>query len=72
MIWAGTNYGRVVGNVVNRTATYLSASTTTQTYACTVRPYINAMIDDITSTLRHVNKTVWMQDNNQEGHPLKF
>ena len=30
------------------------------------------MVDSITSALSYVNKTVWMIDNNQRGHPLKF
>ena len=72
MISAGANYGRGIGEIVNRRATYLGASTTTQTFLRAVKPYGNAMIENITSTLSHVNKTVWMLDNNQRGHPLKF
>ena len=72
MISAGANYGRGIGEIVNRRATYLGASTTTQTFLRTVRPFGNAMIENITATLSHVNKTVWMLDNNQRGHPLKF
>ena len=30
------------------------------------------MIGNITATLSHIDKTVWMLDNNQRGHPLKF
>ena len=72
MISVGANYGRGIGEIVNRRATYLGASTTTQTFLRTVRPFGNAMIENITATLSHVNKTVWMLDNNQRGHPLKF
>ena len=72
MISAGANYGRGIGEIVNRRATYLGASTTTQTFLRSVKAYGDAMIDSITSTLSHVNKTVWMLDNNQRGHPLKF
>ena len=60
------------GEIVNRRATYLGASTTTQTFLRSVKPYGNAMVESITSTLSHVNKTVWILDNNQRGHPLKF
>ena len=72
MISAAANYGRGIGEIVNRRATYLGASTTTQTFLRSVKPYGSTMIDNITSKLSQVNKTVWMLDNNQRGHPLKF
>ena len=71
-ISSGANYGRDIGEIVNRGATYLGASTTTQTFLRIVRPYGNTMIDNVTETLRSRHKTVWMLDNNQRGHPLKF
>ena len=61
-----------IGEIVNQRATYLAASTTTHTFLRTVNPFGNAMIDNITATLMHLNKTVWMLDNNQRGHSLKF
>ena len=72
MISAAANYGRGIGEIVNRRATYLGASTTTQTFLRSVKPYGITMIDNITSTLSRVNKTVWILDNNQRGYPLKF
>ena len=72
MISAGANYGRGIGEIVNRRATYLGASTTTQTFIRTVRPFGDAMTANVTKTLEQVDKTVWMLDNNQRGHPLKF
>ena len=72
MISSGANYGRGVGEIVNRRATYLGASTTTRTFLKTVRPYGDQMIERVTETLSNCNKTVWMLDNNQRGHPLKF
>ena len=72
MISAGANYGRGIGEIVNRRATYLGASTTTQTFLRTVRPFGDAMIANVTKILEQVDKTVWMLDNNQRSHPLKF
>ena len=64
MISAGVNYGRGIGEIVNRRATYLGVSTTTKTFIHAVKPFGDDMINKITSTLSHVNKTVWMLDNN--------
>ena len=72
MISSGANYGRGIGEIVNRRSTYLGASTTTQTFLKTVRPYGDQMIERVTRTLSKCKKTVWMLDNNQRGHPLKF
>ena len=71
MIAAGANYGRGIGDIVNRRATFLGASTTTQTFLRKVSLYGKSMEDAITVTLSTVNKTVWTLDNNQLGHPLK-
>lgn len=71
MIFSGANCGRGIGEIVNRRATYLGASTTTQTLHGTGKPNNNAMIDTVTKTLRHKHKTVWMLDNSQCGHQLK-
>ena len=38
MILAGANYVRSIGEIVNRRATYLGTSATTQTYLGTVKP----------------------------------
>lgn len=72
IISADASYGRGIGDIVNRQAKCLGASTTTQTLHRTVGPFVNAMIDNITVILSHLNKTVWMLDNIQRGHPLKF
>ena len=72
MISAGANYGRGIGDMVNRRATYLGASTATHIFLRTVKSYGSAMIYSITSTLSHLNKTVWMLDNNKREHPLKY
>ena len=57
---------------MSRCATYLGASTTTKTCIRVVKPFGDQIIDKVTSTLSRVNKTVWMLDNDQRGHPLKF
>ena len=72
MISSGANYGREIGEIGNCRATYLGASTTTKTFIRIVKPFGDAMIKNITSKLSHVNRTVWMLDNNQRGHPRKF
>ena len=71
MIAAGANYGRGIGDIVNRRATFLGASTTTQIFLRKVSLYGISIEDAITVTLSTVNKTVWTLDNNQLGHPLK-
>ena len=71
MIAAGANYGRGIGDIINRRATFLGASTVTRIFLRKVTPYGKSMKDDITVTLSTVHKTVWTLDNNQLGHPLK-
>ena len=44
MILSGANYGRNIGEIVNRRAAYLGASTTTQTFLRAVRHYGDTMI----------------------------
>ena len=52
-----TSVGRVqimemgVGEIVNRRATYLGASTTTQNFLRAVKPFGTAMIASVTETL---------------------
>lgn len=60
MISSGANYGRGIGEIVNRRVTYLGASTTTQAFLRAVRPYVDTMIERVTKTLALCNKTVWM------------
>ena len=71
MISAGANYGRGIGEMVNRRATFLGASSTTRTFLRKVMPYGQSMESNITKTLSFVNKTVWALDNNQSGNPVK-
>ena len=72
MISAGANYGRAIGEIVNRRATYLGASATTKTFLCTVKPLSDNMLSSIAICLSSVDKTVWTLDNNQRVHPLKY
>ncbi len=72
IISSGDNYGRGIGKIFNRRATYLGALTTTKIFIRIVKHFGDVMIKNITSTLSHVNRTVWMLDNNQRGHQLKF
>ena len=72
MISAGANYARSIGEIMNRKATYLGTSTTTQTYLITVKPRADTMIMNVTNILFYINKTIWTLDNNQRGHPLKY
>ena len=72
MISSGANYGRGIGEIVNRRATYLGDSTTTKTFIRTVNPLGDTILAKVNDTLSHYNKTVWMLDNNQREHPLKF
>ena len=58
--------------IVNKRVTYLGASTTTQTFLRVVKPFGTTMISKDINTLRNIHKTVWMLDNSQRGHPLKF
>ena len=70
MISAGTNYGRGIGDIVNRRATFLGASTTTRTFLRKVTPYGKSMENNVTMALSCIHKTVWTLDNNQNGNPL--
>ena len=72
IISSGANYGRGLGDMVNRRSTYLGASATTQTYLKVVKPFGDAMLSNIAIRLSGLSKTVWMLDNNQKGHPKKF
>ena len=72
IISAGANYGRGLGEIVNRRATYLGASSCTRTFIRTVKPHADSMIYNITQKLSGMQKSVWMMDNNQKGHPKKF
>ena len=72
MISSGANYGRGIGEIVNRRATYLGASATTQTFLRTVKPFGDSMLKNVAKCLSKVHKTVWTLDNNQRGHPLKY
>ena len=65
MISSGTNYGRGPCEIVNRRVTYLGASTNTPKFLRGARHYGNTMIERVTATLVHCNKTVWMLDDNQ-------
>ena len=58
IISAGANYGRGIGELVNRRTTYLGASATTQTFLRTVKPYADSMLTNIQICLSSVNKTV--------------
>ena len=71
MISAGANYGRGIGDIVNRRAIFLGASTILRIFLRKVAPYGQSMEDNVTKTLSGVDKTVWTLDNNQLGHPLK-
>ena len=64
VISAGANYGRGNGEIVNRRATYLGASTTTRTFTQSVKSSDDLMIANVTSRLSNVNKILWMLDNN--------
>ena len=54
MISSGANYGRGIGEIVNRRATYLGASTTTKTFIRVVKPFGDDMKNKITLRLSHV------------------
>lgn len=72
IISSGANYGRGIGKIVNRRATYIGASATTQTFLRTVKPSGDSMLQNVAKCLSKVDKTVWTLDNNQIGHPLKY
>ena len=72
MISAGANYTRGVGDIVNRRATLLGASTILRNFLRKVALYGQLMENNVTNTLSCVDKTVWTLDNNQLGHPLKY
>ena len=64
MISAGANYGRGIGETVNRRATFLGASATTKAYLRTVQPLADNVLSSIGGTLSTLDKTVWTSDNN--------
>ena len=72
IISAGANYGRGLGDMVNRRSTYLGASSTTRSFLRCVKPHADKMLSNIAIRLSHVLKTCWTLDNNQKGHPKKF
>ena len=72
IISSGANYRRRIGKFVNRRAIYLGASTTTKTILRTVKPLSDNMLSIIHKRLSTVDKTVWILDNNQRGHPSKY
>ena len=72
IISAGANYGRGLGDMVNRRSTYLGASSTAQSFLRTIKPYADTMLSNIAIRLSQLQKTVWTLDNNQKGHPEKF
>ena len=72
IISSGANYGRGLGDMMNRRSTYLGASSTTQTFLRVVKPYADSMLSNIAIRLSGLLKTVWMLDNNQKGHPNFF
>lgn len=71
MISTGAKYGRGIGEIVNRRATFLGASSTTKPFLRKVIPYGQSMESNMTKTLSCVNKTVWILDNNQSGNRVK-
>ena len=72
IICAGANYGRGLGDMINRQATYLGALSTTQLCLNYVKPFAKTMLSTIANRLSQLQKTVWTLDNNQRGHPKKF
>ena len=60
MISSGANYGRGIGEIVNRRTTYFGVSTTTKICIRVVKPFGDDMINKVTSTFSHVNKMVWI------------
>lgn len=57
---------------MNRSATYLCTSITTQIFLRQVKLDGNAMIITVTETLRHNHKNDWILYNNQRVCPIKF
>lgn len=66
MILSGANYGRGIGEIVNRRATYLGASATTHTFLRTVNYFEDSMLENVAKYLSNVDKTVWTLDNISE------
>ena len=72
VISAWANYGRGIGEIVNRRATYLGDYATTKIFLRTVKPLADDMLSSIHVCLSTVNKTAWNLENNQRGHPLEI
>ena len=72
IISAGANYGRGVGDMVNRRGTYLDVSSTTQSFLRSVKPHAESILSNVYQRLSREQKIVWTLDNNQKGHPKKF
>ena len=71
IVSAASSYNRGVGDIISRREMYMGVSSTTHILGH-VKPYCDNMIPNVTQTLSHVDKTVWILNNNQRGHPLKF
>ena len=69
IISAGANYGRGVGDMVNRRGTYLDVSSTTQSFLRPVKPHAESILSNVYQRLSREQKIVWTLDNNQKGVP---
>ena len=72
MISSGANYGRGIGEIVNMIATYLGTSLTTQTCLRIVKPFGDSMLENVGRCFSKIDKAVWILENNQRGHMLKY
>ena len=66
IISLGVNYGRGLGDMVNRQYTYLGGSSTANFFLKVVNPYDDYMLSNIFVQLSGLLKIVWMLDNNQK------
>lgn len=64
MIFASANYGRGLGDMINRISTYFGAS---KSFLQIVKSYIYLMMYIIANRLSGLLKTIWTLDNNQRA-----